>query len=334
MKILYSIQATGNGHISRAMEMMPYLKKYGEVDLFLSGSNSSLKLEERVKFRSRGLCYFYDSRGGLDYWKTIRRFSPLEIIREARDLPVEKYDLVINDFECITALACRIKKKKSIHFGHHASFQSENTPRPKQKEIVGEWILRHFGRASSYIGLHFKSYDKFIHPPIIKKTIRDAVPSDLGHITVYLPSYCDQQVFQQLCSIRDYSFEVFSAEVRGPEKAGNFLFIPVDKKAFNQSLIGCHGIITCAGFETPAEALYLGKKLLVIPTLGQYEQNCNAAALEEMGVKSIHSLDSRFASEFKSWLNDKKKVSRGSCSSTEEIIEFLIQQSLHLEDPD
>jgi hypothetical protein len=32
-------------------------------------------------------------------------------------------------------------------------------------------------------------------------------------------------------------------------------------------------------FETPAEALFLGKKLLVIPMTGQYEQECNAAAL-------------------------------------------------------
>jgi len=38
MKILYAVQATGNGHIARAIEMMPHLQKYGEVDVFLSGS--------------------------------------------------------------------------------------------------------------------------------------------------------------------------------------------------------------------------------------------------------------------------------------------------------
>ncbi len=42
MKIFYAIQATGNGHISRAMELLPYLQTYGETDLFLSGANSSL----------------------------------------------------------------------------------------------------------------------------------------------------------------------------------------------------------------------------------------------------------------------------------------------------
>ena len=59
MKIFYAIQATGNGHISRAMELLPYLQHYGEVDLFLSGSNSTLDLSAPIKFRSKGLSLFY-----------------------------------------------------------------------------------------------------------------------------------------------------------------------------------------------------------------------------------------------------------------------------------
>ena len=42
MKIFYAVQATGNGHISRAMELLPYLERYGQVDIFLSGANNSL----------------------------------------------------------------------------------------------------------------------------------------------------------------------------------------------------------------------------------------------------------------------------------------------------
>jgi len=38
MKIFYAVQATGNGHISRAMELLPYLERYGKVDIFLSGA--------------------------------------------------------------------------------------------------------------------------------------------------------------------------------------------------------------------------------------------------------------------------------------------------------
>ena len=50
LKIFYAIQATGNGHITRAMELMPYLKQYGDVDVFLSGSNSNLAFDTRTKY--------------------------------------------------------------------------------------------------------------------------------------------------------------------------------------------------------------------------------------------------------------------------------------------
>jgi UDP-N-acetylglucosamine:LPS N-acetylglucosamine transferase len=50
MKIFYAIQATGNGHISRAVQLYPYLKKYGEIDFFLSGSNASLDFNLPINF--------------------------------------------------------------------------------------------------------------------------------------------------------------------------------------------------------------------------------------------------------------------------------------------
>ena len=55
MKILYAVQATGNGHISRAMELLPYLNEYGNTDIFLSGDNSNLAFDVPVKYRSKGL---------------------------------------------------------------------------------------------------------------------------------------------------------------------------------------------------------------------------------------------------------------------------------------
>ena len=94
MKILYAIQATGNGHISRAMEILPHLERYGQVDLFLSGANSTLDLDAPIKYRSKGLCLFYNSSGSLDYWKMAINFAPRRVMREARDLPVEDYDLI------------------------------------------------------------------------------------------------------------------------------------------------------------------------------------------------------------------------------------------------
>ena len=141
MKILYAVQATGNGHIARATELLPFLQKHGTVDIFLSGSNSTLNYNLPVQYTSKGLSLFYGNRGSLNYWKLIQHFAPLRILKEAKALPVEKYDIVINDFESITALACKMKKKSFVHFGHQASFASDKTPRPFKKDISGNTVV-------------------------------------------------------------------------------------------------------------------------------------------------------------------------------------------------
>src|SRR5580692_181281 len=324
MKIFYAVQATGNGHISRAMEILPHLKQYGEVDLFLSGANSTLQLDAPVKYRSKGVCFFYSNSGSLNYLQTVKKFAPLRVVKEARDLPVEKYDLVINDFECITSLACAIKKIPSVNFGHQASFVSTKVPRPAKKDPMGAWILRNYARATQYIGLHFSQYDDFILPPVIKKTILQAEPRDKGYVTVYLSAYSDAAVRQFLRPLKEFRWQVFSKEVRQPVQDGNILFTPVSKGAFDKSLINCSAILTGAGFETPAEALYLGKKLMVIPIRGQYEQFCNAAALSRMGVPVLDTLDANFEGVFRPWMAQRKRPHLHLDYTTEAIVSYLM----------
>jgi len=302
MKIFYAVQATGNGHVSRAMELIPYLRQYGNVDIFLSGNNSHLPLNAPVKYRSKGLSLYYNATGGLDYWKILRGFHPLQLRKEINDLPVEKYDLVINDFEFITASACAKKKIASIQMGHQASFQSRLTPRPLHKNAMGEWILKHYAKATHYIGLHFDQYDDFILPPVIKQEILHADPVDSGHITVYLPFFSDECLEKIFRGFHHLRFHVFSKEATSITENGNIKLLPVDKSLFNKSFIACHGIIAGAGFETPAEAIHLGKKILAVPARGHYEQQCNAAALQKMGVACIQRIDSSFANVLERWL--------------------------------
>src|SRR5260221_2888800 len=280
------------------MELLPHLQKYGPVDIFLSGDNSNLQMDVPVKYRSKGLSLYYNCTGGLDYWQIIKGVHPLRLRQEIRDLPVENYDFVINDFEYITAAACAKKKVASVNFGHQASFQSSHTPRPEKKNATGEWLLKNYARADRYIGLHFKSYDDFIFTPVIKKEILQAEPFDKNYITVYLPSYCEPNLKRDFEPFNDFRFEIFCRETRQPHQSGNILFLPVDKKMFDQSLIYCSGIITGGGFETPAEALHLGKKIMAIPIRGQFEQFCNEAALKVVGVVCLKDTESDFNNTF------------------------------------
>lgn len=303
MNILYAVQATGNGHISRAVEILPYLQRYGKVDVFLSGSNSSLQTNRLpVRFRSNGISLFYGNGGGLSYWKTATSSNLFRAWNEARNLPVENYSIIINDFESITALACRLKGISSVNFGHQASFQSKLTPRPERKNLMGEWILKNYAKANRYIGLHFQQYDQFICSPIIKESVLYAQPEDKGHYCVYLPHYSDLVLMRKFQGFKNIRFQIFSRRVKQPETHQNITFFPVDHAGFTQSMIQSSGVITGAGFETPAEALYLGKKLLTIPIRGQYEQLCNAEALKQMSVLTHPDIQSMPVQDILRWM--------------------------------
>lgn len=102
-----------------------------------------------------------------------------------------------------------------------------------------------------------------------------------------------QKADEDLQKFKNISWEVFSKHAEQAHISENVSIIPVDNSAFIKSLASCSGIICGAGFKTPSEALFLKKKLLVIPMKNQYEQHCNAAALKALGVPVMKNLKER-----------------------------------------
>lgn len=323
MKIFYAIQATGNGHISRAMQLYPYLLKHGTVDFFLSGNNASLETQLPVKFKSNGCSLHYSKCGGLNYWDIVKNIKPRQIYKDAESLPLKHYDIVINDFDSITSLACKMQNINSVQLGHQASFISPQTPRPDKKSIMGELILKHYAPSRKNIGLHFESYDTFIRPPIIKDDIVNAQPKNLNHITVYLPSFDKDCLEKAFNSLPDLQFHWFLNTIVHTHTVGNITYFPVDHKKFNKSLISCDGIITGGGFETPAEALYLGKKVLSIPIRNHYEQECNAAALKKLGVPVVYEVGQDFNTIIENWINLDCKYPKIQANNIPETLQYL-----------
>jgi uncharacterized protein (TIGR00661 family) len=285
MRILYGIQCTGNGHITRSLKVITKLKNLGHtVDILLSGKNFNIILPFEVKYRLNGFTFYNTANGGINYLKTITSFKLSKFLKDI-NMNVDIYDKVISDFEPITAWACKISGKKCYGISNQYSFISENTPR-QGSSIIGESILKWMAPVSDPIGLHFKEYDNFIYKPIISDDIINYKSDDYGHSTIYLPSYSLYKTVSKLVKYPKRMFHIFNAEVKSIYRYENTLIYPVDKRTFINSFINCHSIITNSGFQTTSEALYMSKKLMVISTKGQYEQECNAEALHKMGIFS------------------------------------------------
>ncbi len=308
MKVLYAIQGTGNGHLSRARDVIPLLERHCDLDLLISGTQSEVQLPNPLKYRFKGVSFVYNKKGGLSYSRSAWTNLSPRLMQEVLSLPIKQYDLVINDFEPVSAWACRLRGVPSIAMGHQAAFLSDKTPRPEKIDPIGESILKNYAPAPRGIGFHFDRYDDFIHPPVIREGIRQQDPEDLGHYTVYLPAFRDDVLLGMLSQIPGVEWQVFSKYAKQATRNGNVWIRPVNNEAFLESFVKCQGMLTGAGFETPAEALYMGKKLFCIPIRGQYEQYCNAAALEKLGVSIAWRVDRHFTGKISDWVNDDSRV--------------------------
>jgi uncharacterized protein (TIGR00661 family) len=328
MKILYAIQGTGNGHLSRAREIIPILQRKGELDLLISGTQADVDLPHPVKYRFKGLCFIFGKKGGVDVMATYRKSNLKRLFEEIKSLPVENYDLVINDFEPVSAWACRRKHKHCVGLSHQAAVIDKNAPKPKKKDLLGKAILHNYAPVSVSYGFHFENYSEEIFTPVIRSEIRNPLAEIKPHYTVYLPAYSDKRIIRVLSEIKNIEWQVFSKHNKEIYQKGNLYIRPIENDAFIKSLISCTGILCGAGFETPAEALFLKKKLLVIPMKGQYEQQCNAAALDNLGVPVLKSLKDKHLDKIKSWAKSPQSIPVFYPDITEKIIDLVIRENI------
>jgi len=322
MKILYAIQGTGNGHLSRALEVIPILKKKGMLDILVSGTQADISLPYPVKYRLRGLSFIFGKNGGIDLWNTFLKNSIVRALFDIKNLPIEQYDLIINDFEPISAWAAYLKRKPCIALSHQCAVLSANAPLPERKNSMARLILNHYAPATFKYGFHFERYNENTFTPVIRKQIRELDVSDKGHYTVYLPSFGDKKLMKTFKKFKNKNWEIFSKHTKKALISENISLMAINNDAFIKSLASCSGIICGAGFETPSEALFLKKKLLVIPMKNQYEQHCNAAALKTLGVPVIKNLKEK---KIDRWLWYGPVIHVDFPDQTESIVDLLIE---------
>jgi uncharacterized protein (TIGR00661 family) len=327
MKVLYAFQGTGNGHLTRAIEIIPHLKNLAEVDILMSGTQSDVRFPFDLKYKYYGFSFTFGIQGGVDIGKTIQRFKPGKLMQEIRNLPVEKYDLILNDFEPVSAWACKMKDKPCISLSHQTAVIHPDAPKPEKSDWVGSMVLKRYAPTSNGYGFHFKSYAQTIFTPIIRSFLKNQSIEDRSHITVYLPAYGDSNLFELLSKFPKVKWEVFSKHSSRNYSQNNVNFHRVSGEAFMQSMLQASGIICGAGFETPAEVLYLGKKLLVTPMKNQYEQHCNAAALVDLGVSSLRTLDRSSIPAIQEWLDSSKVIQMDYPDQTRQVLEKVLASS-------
>ncbi|MFM1897508.1 MAG: hypothetical protein RLZZ385_2582 [Pseudomonadota bacterium] len=328
MKILYGVQGTGNGHISRARMMAQHFHRLGvDVVYLFSGRERQDYFDMEIfgDFICRRGFTFSFRDGRLQYVRTLMENDAGKFLSDIRQLDLTDYDLVVTDYEPITAWAARLRKKPVVGLGHQYAFKYR-VPM-EGDDAVSRWLLRNFAPAEVSFGLHWSHFGHNLLPPIVDPQLtrnhgQDARPNK---ILVYLPFENQQFVTSLLKQIAGYDFYQYSSELNDGED-GNVQLRKTCHEGFKYDLSTAGAVICNAGFELVSECIHLGLRVMVKPLHQQAEQLSNAKALVELGLGE--RIDSLSVAAVEQWLTSLQShpVDRGGAypDVAEAIAEWIV----------
>lgn len=299
MRILYGVQGTGNGHISRARMMAEHFRRRGiAVDYLFSGRAPERYFDMACfgDYRVRTGLSFVTRNGAVSNLHTLLQSHPLTAIREVLALDVSDYDLIITDFEPVTAWAGKLADKTVIGIGHQYAFRHPGVPHSR-RYLMSRLVLRCFAPVTIGLGLHWSPFDAPIVPPIVNPQLQ---ARGADKVLVYLPFEDQQRVSSLLRNFPNTAFVQYSPDLEDGELA-NLSLRKTSLDGFKRDLQSCKAVICNAGFELISECLHLGKPVLAKPVTGQGEQEANALALSQLNYAAVmRTLD---AQRIDAWLN-------------------------------
>lgn len=332
MRIFYGVQATGNGHITRARALAPKLKQAGiQVDYLFTGRpwEQLFEMDAFGDYQWREGLTFTTRAGHIQHLRTAFRNNLLAFARDVRSLDLSGYDLVISDFEPVTAWAAKLQGVKHVlGIGHQYAFGYDI---PKAgADFLGSQILRYFAPVTVGLGVHWHHFHHPILPPIFE-TETAIKPVQPDKIIVYLPFEDVNHVVNLLRRFRSHQFYVYSPTMPHDrhEPCDHVHVRQLSRAGFQNDFADAAGVICNSGFELSSESLHLGKKLLVKPLQGQMEQLSNALALELLQLGQVmQSLD---PATIETWLERSRAVQVRYPDVAQAVVDWIRQGDFRID---
>jgi uncharacterized protein (TIGR00661 family) len=209
------------------------------------------------------------------------RLNIFQVYRDIASFDDFSYDLVITDFEPISARIARRKSLPSIGVGHQYAF-IHDVPLSGSNPIT-RFVMKNFAPVDYPVGLHWHHFNQPILPPIVPHKIGNSYQKIANKILVYLPFEHIKDVLALFRRFRRHEFFIYHGLSKA-EDHGHIHLRPYSRTGFLKDLIECNGVISNAGFELASEAFHLGKRILVKPLEGQIEQVSNALAITSLNL--------------------------------------------------
>lgn len=298
LKLLYGIQCTGNGHLTRSKEIIKFLEEnYAEkietIDVCLSGNFSQIDYSDlNVKWKFEGLGFDLKN-GGISLLNTIKKMKLHQFFKSILTPDLKEYDIIISDFEPITCWSGILRRRKVLGIGNHFKFLSNKKflKNLSPNFFSNKLITKLVSPVSNHIAFNYLKETDNDFFPIIRKTLRKVNLQKEDFYLIYLSSISVDDQIKFFNLFPNQTFYIYHNEVKEASDFENIKLRPIDKLEFTEKLIKCKGVISHTGFQLTSECLYLGKKLMVIPIKNQIEQIYNTKELNKFGVLSNDKLE-------------------------------------------
>jgi UDP:flavonoid glycosyltransferase YjiC (YdhE family) len=295
MKIAYSCNGEGFGHVSRLATLLPHLEQIHEIGLFLPRSVVPFlvgKVGPRSWTPIPGLHFVHRGDKILFQESFLKGLPvalafPFTVARLARQLRAGGYQAVICDFEPHLAWAAKLAGLPVFQLNHPGILTRV------RDHGLGPWFgalgtRLMEGPWDERILVSFFNGDV---GPLLRPALRRRKPRNRGTIVVNLkPSY-RAPVLAVLARYPGWKWRVF----------------PAPGQNFDTALLDCTAVISPAGHQVLAEALALGKPILALPQDGQPEQHLNAVKLLATGRGRVGTL-ATFEDDLKAFLADLPRL--------------------------
>ncbi len=323
MRIVYGVQSTGRGHLARFAALKPWFDADGhEMLVIISGRHDppSFFLDAVGTSRHERMSGFEmadDGMGGISKRKTASSFvggmpGLLKSLRQGHKLITQfAPDFIISDFDPITGSPLVAPSVFKVGVGNWAMSRRHHlSPLPGERldRFNTNLAIKLCSSGVDVIlSCHFYPHDSSCLPPILRPEIEQLSPSDDGHVLVYhsFPGRLDP-ILSYAERHQEREILIYGYNQPSPGTPANVHFVS-EAGRFLQDLTSCYAYVGTAGFQTICEAFFLGKRIVVQPIEGHYEQKWNAAQLEtlHMGRRLHGSLEAALAHPFNRRLHEQ-----------------------------
>jgi uncharacterized protein (TIGR00661 family) len=301
MRILYGVFGYGRGHATRALSLVPELRKRHEVVLLAGGDAYDALAPENAVVHIPTLRYEYGTDGKRSISRTlgenVKHVADVlfggpgyrEVARVVRDF---RPDVALCDAEPWTHAAAarlRVPRISLDHFGVLAYCRPPIPWHDRLRSLRDVLAYRSLmGRPDRVIVSSF--YDggarhariRFVGP-LLRPEVLARRPVRGDHLLVYLNRGAWQLTPRIEEALRALGLPVilYGTGRRGDD--GLLSFREPSNAGFLDDLASCRAVFSTAGNQLVGEALWLGKPMLVTPEQ-TVEQRLNAASVERLGI--------------------------------------------------